>query len=53
MMPLQPNSPKVPVLGGMNGVQFAEFTYNAPEAMTIRTTATLTMTMTLLTEADS
>src|SRR6185503_12944167 len=52
-MPLQPYSPNVPVLGGMNGCQLAWSTNRAPAPITIRTTATLITTMTLLVEADS
>ena len=51
--PLHPYSPKVPVLGGMNGCQLAVFTYAAPPTMTMITTATLTKTIAVLTVADS
>src|SRR5438552_14007592 len=37
----------------MNGCQFAVLTYDAPPTMTISTTATFTMTITVLTLADS
>ena len=45
-MPLQPYSPNVPVFGGMNGCQLAASTNIAPATITMRTTATLTTTMT-------
>ena len=45
-MPLQPYSPNVPVLGGMNGCQFAGSMKIAPDAITISTTATLMTTIT-------
>src|SRR3954471_19311600 len=51
--PLQPYSPKVPVLGGRNGYQLAWSMNSAPAPMTTRTTATLITTMTLLVDADS
>src|SRR5207244_12245308 len=53
MTPLQPNSPRTPVLGGMNGCQFAGFTAFAAAMMNRITTATLIITMTSLTVADS
>src|SRR5438128_1646173 len=52
-MPLQPYSPNGPALGGMNGCQFALFTYAAPPRMTMMTTPTFTMTIAVLTLADS
>src|SRR5947208_737537 len=51
--PLQPYSPNEPAFGGINGCQFAELTYAAPPRMTMITTPTLTMTIAVLTLADS
>src|ERR1700683_1091189 len=51
--PLQPYSPKVPVLGGMNGCQLATLMYAAPPRITMITTASFTRTIALLTLADS
>src|SRR5437899_8035390 len=51
--PLQPNSPNLPLFGGMNGCQFALLMYCMPNAMNNSSTATLIMTMTLLKLADS
>ena len=51
--PVQPNSPRVPVFGGMNGCQLAGFTACAAPKMNSSTTATFTNTITLLTLADS
>src|SRR2546426_5039759 len=51
--PDQPNSPRVPVFGGMKGCQLAGFTACAAPMMKSSTTATFTNTMTLLTLADS
>src|SRR5690349_10602407 len=53
IIPLQPYSPNLPVFGGMNGDQYAEFTNITPAAMIAMTTSTLRMTMTELTLADS
>ena len=52
-MPLAPNCPKLPVLGGMNGCQCAGSTDHAPIAMKLSTTASLTATMALFSPADS
>src|SRR6266513_3820338 len=51
--PVQPNSPRFPVFGGMKGCQLAGFTACAAATINRRTTATLMNTMTLLTLADS
>jgi hypothetical protein len=51
--PLQPYSPKVPVLGGMNGCQFSVWMNMAPAPITIITIATLITTITAFTVADS
>src|SRR5207249_12228065 len=53
MTPLQPNWPRTPVLGGMNGCQLAEFTTLAAPKMNSSTTATFTNTIMLFTVADS
>src|SRR4029078_3979278 len=53
MIPLQPNCPNDPVFGGMNGCQLAVSTKKAPAAITRSNTATLTMTIAELTDADS
>src|SRR5580704_6927062 len=51
--PLQPYSPKVPVLAGMNGCQLAVLTNAAPAKITMITTDSFTRTIALLTLADS
>src|SRR4051812_24259782 len=51
--PLQPNSPNLPVFGGMNGCQLARFTYAAPNTTNSTSTTTFTMTMMVLKPADS
>src|SRR5690606_13854762 len=50
--PLQPNSPNVPVLSGMKGVQLAGSTYIAPKPTNRQITVTLIATMTALTKVD-
>jgi hypothetical protein len=52
-IPLHPNSPKCPVLGGMNGFQFSGCTYCSPKRMNRSTTASFNTTIRLLTLADS
>src|SRR5262249_10217735 len=51
--PLQPNVPNAPVLGGMNGCQFALLIYIAPNPTNSSSTATFTTTITVLNPADS
>src|SRR5262245_59848235 len=53
IIPLQPYLPNSPVFSGIKGDQFAEFTNIAPAAIIIMITATLIMTITELTLADS
>src|ERR1700722_12838591 len=52
-MPLQPNSPKLPLFCGMNGTQCPRSMYMAPTTITTQTTNSLKTTITLLTQADS
>src|SRR5262249_8642035 len=51
--PLNPYTPNCPAFSGMKGCQFAELTYAAPPRITITTTATLMITIAVLTLADS
>ena len=53
MTPLHPYSPKVPVLGGMNGCGSPAGGSRRPPAMTSSTTLTLMTTMTAFNVADS
>src|SRR5215211_2356033 len=52
-MPLIPNSPNVPVLGGTKGTKCPASKKTAPATITSSTTVTLITTTTLLTLADS
>src|SRR5438105_10724424 len=51
--PLHPNSPNLPVFGGMNGCQLAVLTYLMPNATKSTSTTTFTMTIVVLKPADS
>ena len=51
--PDHPNSPNVPVLGGMNGRQLARWTYHRPATTNTIRTPIFTITMKLLNPADS
>src|SRR5439155_20558551 len=51
--PLHPYWPNEPAFSGMKGCQLAALTNEAPPTITISTTATFTMTITVLTFADS
>src|SRR5438477_10476322 len=53
MIPDQPNSPHLPVFGGMKGCQFATLIAWAAPTINKRTTATFTKTIKLLKLADS
>ena len=52
-MPLHPNSPKLPVLGGMNGVRCSGRMYAAPATMKTTSTDALMTTSTVFVLADS
>ena len=52
-MPLKPNSPNVPVFGGMKGCQFSATIARMPTKMNVTTTPTLTKTISVFTFADS
>ena len=53
MMPLGPKCSRSPVFAGMNGCQFSGWIPFHAKAMNISTTATLMITITSLTVADS
>src|SRR3954468_4048046 len=50
--PLQPNCPNAPRFGGMNGVRFARFTYDAPATTNTTSTTDLIATSNVFVSAD-